>query len=410
MSNYLAIATVTGALYQILIGPVQTAVPGAAVRFRRPDKTSGDEGTPHVNTYLYQVTPNAAFRNVDLPTRRADGTLVKQPIAALDLHYLFTFHGSDDQLEPQLMLGAVAGALQAQPLLSPQNISSAVTNFGFLNNSDLGNQVERIRFTPTALTLEEFSKLWSAFFQVEYSLSTAYQASVVLIESDQTPPQEALPVLHRKLYVAPFTQPTITSVMAKGKAGQPILPTSTLVIEGTQLLGDMTTVRVGNLTVTPLVVTATSITMPVPAGLQAGVLGLQVIQQLLLGDPAEPHPGWESNVVALVLQPVLSSPSVVLSTLSVTVSPEVQPGQRVTLLLNQNPPPPPPPPPTPPQPTPTAYSFNLPPLTTPTTSLTCDITGVASGVYFIRARIDGAESPVDLDPSSPNFGPTVAVL
>ena len=99
MSKYLAIATVTGALYQILFDPVQSAVPGAVVRFRRPDRTSGEEGKPHVNVYLYQVTPNAAFRNIDLPTHRADGTLVKQPVAALDLHYLFTFHGSDDQLD-----------------------------------------------------------------------------------------------------------------------------------------------------------------------------------------------------------------------------------------------------------------------------------------------------------------------
>jgi hypothetical protein len=134
MSNYLAIATVTGALYEILSGPVTTAVPGAVVRFRRPDRTSGQEGTPHVNVYLYQVTPNAAFRNVDLPTRRSDGTLVKQPVAALDLHYLFTFHGSDDQLEPQLMLGAVAVTLQTQPVITPQNIqsaTSAATGFSF---------------------------------------------------------------------------------------------------------------------------------------------------------------------------------------------------------------------------------------------------------------------------------------
>src|SRR5271170_3260799 len=235
MSNYLAIATVTGALYQILIGPVQTAVSGATVGFRRPDRTSGQEGTPHVNAYLYQVTPNAAFRNVHLPTRRADGTLVKQPVAALDLHYLFTFHGSDDQLEPQLMLGAVAGTLEAQPLLSPQNIQSATTNFSFLNTSDLANQVERIRFTPTALSLEEFSKLWSAFFQVEYSLSAAYQASVVLIQSDDTP-QEALPVQARNLYVTTFRQPTITQVISQAGATLPILPSSTLVIQGTQLL------------------------------------------------------------------------------------------------------------------------------------------------------------------------------
>jgi hypothetical protein len=141
--------------------------------------------------------------------------------------------------------------------------------------------------------------------------------------------------------------------------------------------------------------------MPVPAGVQAGVLGLQVVQQLLLGDPAEPHPGWESNVVALVLQPVLSSPSVVLMTLSVTVNPEVQPGQRVTLMLNQNS--------TTSPPTPTAYSFNLPPFTVASGTLTCDIAGVASGVYFVRAKVDGAESPLDLDPASSSFGPTVTV-
>ncbi|MGO9272271.1 MAG: DUF4255 domain-containing protein [Terriglobia bacterium] len=406
MSNYLAIATVTAALYQVLISPVQTAVAGATVSFRRPDKTSGQEGTPHVNAYLYQVTPNAAFRNVDLPTRRADGTLVKAPVAALDLHYLFTFHGSDDQLEPQLMLGAVAGTLQTQPLLSPQNIQSAVTNFSFLGTSDLANQVERIRFTPTSLSLEEFTKLWSAFFQVEYSLSAAYQASLVLITTDQTPPQEALPVQCRKLYVAPFAQPTITQVMAKGAAaGQPILPGSTLVIQGTQLLGDITTVRIGDQTATPPVVTENAIIMPVPAGVQAGVLGLQVVQQLQLGDPAEPHPGWESNVVALVLQPVLSGPSITVTatgtTLSVAVNPDVQPGQRVTLILNQNS--------TTSPPTPTAYSFNLPPFTVATGTLACDITGVASGVYFIRAKVDGAESPLDLDSSSSSFGPTVTV-
>ena len=402
MSNYLAIATVTAALYQVLIGPVQTAVAGAAVRFRRPDRTSGQEGTPHVNVYLYQVTPNAAFRNIDLPTRRADGTLVKMPVAALDLHYLFTFHGSDDQLEPQLMLGAVAGTLQTQPLLSSQNIQSAVTNFSFLSTSDLGNQVERIRFTPTALSLEEFTKLWSAFFQVEYSLSAAYQASVVLITTEQTPPQEALPVQERKLYVAPFTQPTITQVMAKGAApGLPILPTSTLVIQGTQLLGDITTVRIGDQTVTPPVVTENAIVMPVPADVQAGVLGVQVVQQLLLGDPPEPHPGWESNVVALVLQPVLSSPSVTGSTLSLTVNPQVQPGQRVTLLLNQNPATTPP--------APAAYSFTFAPFTSPSAALSCDITGVQSGTYFIRANVDGAESPLDLNPLSPTFGPVVTV-
>jgi uncharacterized protein DUF4255 len=408
MSNYLAIATTTAALYEVLISPVKDAVGSSAtIEFKRPHgKGEPKEANPHVNVYLYQVTPNAAFRNCDLPTRRADGTLVKRPMAALDLHYLLSFHGKDEQLEPQRMLGAVASVLQAQPILSPQIIQSAITNnlfTSFLLNSDLANQVERVRFTPTTLSLEEFSKLWSAFFQVEYSLSVAYQASVVLIESDQTPPQEALPVQSRNVYVAPFTQPTITRVISKAGVGQPILPTSTLVIQGTQLLADLTTVRIGNTTVTPPVVTETAIVMPVPAGVQAGVLGLQVIQQLLLGTPGEPHPGYESNIVALVLQPIITSPSVNATQISLKVNPPVQSGQQVSLLLNQTTA-------TPPNP-PAAYTITLPTVTTSSNALVFPFPndGISAGTYFVRIKIDGAESPLDLNPTDLNFGPTVTI-
>jgi Pvc16 N-terminal domain len=402
MSNYLAIATVTAALQQLLHDPVNTAVSGATVHFHRPSENNHAKDKTFVNVYLYQVTPNANFRNADLPTRRSDSTLVRKPLTALDLHYLFTFHGKDDQLEPQRMLGAVANTLNSQPLLSAQNIQAAETAFGFLATSGLENQVERVRFTPTSLSLEEFSKLWSAFFQVEYSLSIAYQASVVLIESDDTP-QPALPVQARNVYVMPFHQPVVSRVFSQAGAGQPIFQTSTLVIQGSHLLGDATTVRIGNLVVTPPVITDEAITMPIPAGLQAGVLGLQVIQQLQIGTPPQPHPGFESNVVALVLQPVIVPVSATSALVTVTVTPDVLPGQRVTLLLNLTP--------SASSATPTAYTFTLGPRTTPTNSLGFDIVNVVGGgtQYFVRVTIDGAESPLNLDPRSTSFGPTVTI-
>jgi hypothetical protein len=401
MSNYLAIATVTAALQQLLHGPVNTAVSGATVHFHRPSENNHANDKTFVNVYLYQVTPNASYRNADLPTRRSDSTLVRKSVTALDLHYLFTFHGKDDQLEPQRMLGAVASTLNSQPLLSAQNIQAAETAFGFLATSGLENQVEHVRFTPTSLSLEEFSKLWSAFFQVEYSLSIAYQASMVLIESDDTP-QQALPVQARNLYVMPFHQPVVSQVFSQAGAGQPILPTSTLVIQGTHLFSDDTTVRVGNMVVAPPVVTDSSIMMPVPAGLQAGVLGLQVVQQLQLGTPPLPHPGNESNVIALVLQPVIVPSGATTALVTVTITPDVQPGQRVTLLLNQTPGA---------STTPAAYTFTLAPVTTATNSLGFAITNVAGGgtQYFVRVTVDGAESPLNLDPTSTSFGPTVTI-
>lgn len=403
MSNYLAIATVTAVLQQVLQGPVTNAVSGATVGFNRPNGTSGGAGAALVNVYLYQVTPNAAYRNADLPTRRSDGTLVQKPQAALDLHYLFTFHGDDKQLEPQRMLGAVVSALHTQPLLSPGNITEAAGQFGFVAKSGLDSQVERVKFTPTALSLEEFSKLWSAFFQVEYSLSAAYQASVVLIESDDTP-QEAPPVRARNVYVMPFRQPMITQVISQAGATQPILSTSTLVVQGSQLLGDVTLVRVGSLVVTPSTVTDTTIVLPIPAGVPAGVQGLQVIQHIQIGTPPQPHSGFESNVMPFVLHPVVTPQAATSTQMTVNIAPAAQQGQRATLLLNEA---------TTPSPqTPASYAFSLPVVPANSTTLTFNnLTNVKGGntKYFIRVMIDGAESPLDLDPSSSTFGPTVTI-
>jgi len=403
MSNYLAIATVTAALQQVLQTPLLNAVPGASVGFSRPDGKNGGQKGPVVNAYLYRVTPNTAYRNVDLPTRRADGTLVKTPLTALDLHYLFTFRGNDEKFEPQVMLGVVASTLDAQPLLSPLNIQNAINFYtAILKNSTLNTQIERVRFTPTALTLEEFTKLWSAFFQVEYSLSIAYQASVVLIESSDVP-QEALPVQARNIYVLPFEQPVITQVSAQ--AGGPIVPTSTLIIQGTHLVSDVTTtiVQIGDLPVTPAKATNTTITLPVPTVLKAGVLGVQVVQQLEIGTPPMLHPGFESNVLAMVLHPTISAGLVTTAQVPVTIQPAVQPGQRVTLLLNEATLPPPSPP--------AAYSFALPPQPVSTNNLNFAISGLPSGTieYFIRVSVDGAESLLDLDPASPNYGPKVTI-
>ncbi|NIV38805.1 MAG: DUF4255 domain-containing protein, partial [Anaerolineae bacterium] len=56
---------------------VQEDVSGSEATMVRPD--GSEKGLPKtgVNIYLYQVTPNAAWRNADLPTRSGDGRLVQ---------------------------------------------------------------------------------------------------------------------------------------------------------------------------------------------------------------------------------------------------------------------------------------------------------------------------------------------
>ena len=192
MSNALAIATVTRALAKVVEDAAASVVAGAQVVTARPDGNGANGARVHL--FLYQVAPDAAQRNNDLPSRSSDGTVRQRPTAALDLYYLLTFDGKDTTLDSHRMLGAVARDLHARPILSRSLIQS-VSN-GDLAASDLADALDVVRVAPLSLTVEDLSKLWLMFSQIPYSLSVAYQARVVLIESVETG-SPALPVLTR---------------------------------------------------------------------------------------------------------------------------------------------------------------------------------------------------------------------
>lgn len=410
MSNFLAIATVTAALSQVLRDGIQSDVAGADVTTLDPSTSGGAVPATRVNLFLYQVTPNAAWRNADLPTRRSDGQLVQRPQVALDLHYLLTFYGDEGQLEPQRLLGSAVRTLHERPLLTRQKIEQTIMQppfDTFLGNSNLADGVELVKFTPTSLSLEELSKLWSVFFQISYRLSAAYQGTVVLIESEEVP-QMALPVRERNVYVMPFRQPVIEQIIAQAGANQPIVIGSTAIILGRQLRGDITRVRIGGLVVAPQDVTDSQIIVqlsspPFPANaLRAGVQPVQVIHQLHLGTPADPHRGFESNVTAFVLRPTISSVSASTTQVTLQLNPIVGARQRVVLLLNERS-----------ATDPAAYTFIDEARPTDTDSIEIAISDVKAAEYLVRVQVDGAESPltVDTNPVSPTFnqyiGPTV---
>src|SRR6266702_8659206 len=206
MSNFLAIATVTATMKDLLETAAAKDVTDheVVVLTLRPDlaKNEAQDAKATINIYLYQVTPNAAWRNADLPTRRADGTVLQRPQVALDLHYMISFYGDESQLISQRMLGSVVRTFHAQPFLTRDRIRNPIggATFPFLATSNLADEVELVKFSPLHLSLEELSKIWSVFFQIPYTLSVAYQGTVVLIESDDIP-QSALPVRDRKIYV-----------------------------------------------------------------------------------------------------------------------------------------------------------------------------------------------------------------
>ena len=193
MSNHLAIATVTAALAQVVQHAAEGAVAGVITQFGRPEAPANGAGAK-VFVYLYQVTPNAALRNSDLPMRDEKGVLVSRPRAAINLHYLLTFYGAEATLEPSRMLGAVARDLHANPVLSAQAIQDVTKDS--LADSDLVSAIEQVKFTQEQLSLEDFSRIWSVLVETPHALSVAYQASVVLIDALESG-AGALPVLSR---------------------------------------------------------------------------------------------------------------------------------------------------------------------------------------------------------------------
>lgn len=431
MSNHLAIATVTASLAQVLQSEVERDVPGSTVTTARPDAANAALGGTRVNLYLYQVTPNAAWRNSDLPTRADNGRLMQKPRVALDLHYLLTFYGNEAQHEPQRMLGSAVRALHSKPVLSREQIRRTIISpaLPFLALSNLAEDIELVKFTPTSLSLEELSKLWAVFFQTQYTLSVTYQGTVVLIETDETP-STSLPVLDRNVYVVPFRAPVVQEIRLDAPVPGPIVSLSDIVIAGRALRGDVTQVNFGSSALPPVIPTEigdTELKVTLPPDLRAGVQGLQVVHQFLMGTPPVPHRGFESNVGAFVLSPIITQPALpvfaqtsvdpqtllITGTITINFTPRVSRPQRVRLFLNEF------------QAPNTRESFGY-VFTAPnengilpgddeTDSIEFVITDVAAATYLVRVQVDGAESALERDTNnaSPTFnqfiGPQVMI-
>lgn len=185
MSNHLAVAAVTRTLQAVVQEAAASAVSGARVLTRRPDK-GGDAGQEEavVNLFLLAISPNESWRNEDVPRgpRRI----------GLDLHYLLSFRGDETTFVPQRMLGAVLAGLQAEPRLTHETIRAALTADGSsanpLSGSDLADQLESLSVSLQPVSVEDLSRMWSVLLQVPYDLSVVYVASAVLIEAGAATP------------------------------------------------------------------------------------------------------------------------------------------------------------------------------------------------------------------------------
>jgi len=211
MSSALAIAAVTAALKDLLndglLNHDLSSIGTFSVTASPPDRITVGANEPNqLNVFLYQVTANLGWRNVDLPSRDSTGGRLTNPPLALDLHYMLTAYGSQD-LNAEILLGYAMQLLHETPMLtrdqlrtvlgppSPVDGSILPPLFGNLSALDLADQVEFIKISPVYLSTEDLSKMWTAM-QARYRPTMAYLISVVLIQATDSV-RAAPPVIKR---------------------------------------------------------------------------------------------------------------------------------------------------------------------------------------------------------------------
>jgi hypothetical protein len=413
VSNGIAIAGVTAVLLDLLnVGFNNHNVSGMLgtvdISALPPDRllpTSGTEST-QLNLFLHQVTPNLGWSNERLPSRDDTGRIrLTNQYLALDLHYLLSAFAAEN-FHAEILLGLAMQLLHETPVLSRTAITNALNPpppltplLQALADCGLADQVEQIKITPEYLSTDEMSKLWTAV-ESHYRPSTAYLATVVLIESVQ-PTRPTLPVLSRgpvdpvtgrdrgvvvePSLLPPF--PTIESAVPTSK--QPAASVGeTVDITGHHLDG---TNRVIVLSNTRFQIeeevtedfggssTLIKFTVPnPPPHLPVGIyqLAVRVIR------PGESEPRT-SNHLALIIGPAITSGFPIIveldgsseTTFELACEPEVRPGQQVSLLVGIR--------------EVLAEGFD-----SPKGPLKFVVDAALAGDHLVRLRVDGIESPI----------------
>jgi hypothetical protein len=356
-----------------------------------------------LNLFLYQVTPNGAWRNMDMPRTVHQGETAVPPLA-LNLYYLLTTFGKDnDAAQPfsHQLMGRAMSILYDHPLLGADEIRAA------LPGNDLFAQIERVRFTWQPLAVEDIFKLWSGF-QTQYRLSVSYEAAVVLIDSSRRA-RTPLPVLKRGPKdagvvaqadtLSPF--PTIESVMPPGSQSTAI-PGGVLTISGSRFDGGGVQIVLRNPllpNIAPLQpnaadVTASTIkvTLPAAAQLLAGMYTLAVEVTINAGTPDERVQASNEYPVAIAPAIVSGLPLQVRinngsATIQVTCAPQILATQRASLLLGDR-------------------EILANPRDAATTQLTFAVQQAVAGTYALRLRVDGVDSQlIDRSQKPPAFFP-----
>jgi hypothetical protein len=407
MADYRALAAVSVTLRNLLqdrmeAPPTMTLAP--------PDVTPQNVNGDRLNLYLYQVGENGSLKNQEIPGRGHPGDYGRPPLS-LDLHYLLTvFPQSEDgetaEESAQEILGDAMRVLHEFPIVGPDLREGDNPAGDRILDPRLVGEFERIKICLEPATLDEFSKLWTALPEANFRRSVIYQVSVVQIES-RLPRRAALPVRERAVTALPFHRPLIEEAFREPpieNVRQAVVEIGeTLRIVGLNLAGAQTAVLIGESETPAPAARGTRIEVTVPTTLSAGVHLLEVAHDVPLSPGGAPHRLLRSNAVPVQVIPRIVAPLPVPAaagdTITLNLVPNVLAIQSVALLLDDFVVPAAPVAPT------------AAPSATRQFTLPSGPAAIPTDTYFMRVRVDGAESRLSIDPNTHAYtGPTFTVI
>ncbi|KAA3662471.1 MAG: DUF4255 domain-containing protein [Chloroflexi bacterium] len=256
MSDAIAISAITRTLIKKLhayFGHVFPDETSPGISAKPLDKVDASEGDV-INLYLYHMTINSSWRNMDTPWKVKPGELGRPPLP-LNLYYLLTAYSTEEAGEvltgdlrgTHRLLGMAMSILHDFPILTAEDINKELDEAD--SNAYRFVAPEKVRLTVHPLTLDDLSKIWTGF-QASYRLAVAYEVSVVLIES-QHPNAAALPVLRRGSKdrgprVVSNLFPTITEIRRPAGTRFGIQLGDEIEIHGQRLSGDSLEINVAH--------------------------------------------------------------------------------------------------------------------------------------------------------------------
>lgn len=410
MSDALAIAVVSGAVSRRVFAAASAAVGDADVRLGPPTAKLAEDNESLVNIHLYRVEPNAAHANEHLPTRSGGAQDLGPARLALDLHYILSFYGDAKKFVPERMLATVMLALEKVPLITKATIDATIADNAELAGADLGAALSRVHLSREMISIDDFSKIWSIFYQVPYTVSLAYRASQVAIETDD-PARLTLPIARPGIWVAPLSRLRLDGIAGVSDRRAPVTWNAEAQVTGTGLTQTGIGLTIDGITLD--LADADRSSDAITVRLEAARLGgqelaigghaLRALAPLPAGRPAHLRDGSQSLSFALV-------PAITVTQVTATgggavrngkvvlgIAPRVAESQGAVLILDSR---------DPADPVQARLEAKRTGVAFPAASLEFAYTQLKPGTYLARLDVDGFISPVTLqtDAAQPDFG------